>query len=105
MATAMTFFVENDGIKLPDGTVWGGGITPVHQITDRAEGDYLDVFHIYFWTGKQWIPESNPLRYREMRELVHSWVRHYDSCGMKLWQTDHSEWDKAKTKTLVTLDW
>ena len=105
MASATTFFVETEGVKLPDGTVWGAGIKPVYQITGRAEGDWMDVFHIYYHAGNTWNPQCDPLRYREMREFVHNLVRHYDSCGMKLWEANHSEWDKATWKKQVTEEW
>lgn len=100
-----TFFVESEGVKLPDGSVFGAGIEPMFEIVSRSEGDYLDVFRIYQCTGEHWMMICEPMRYREMREWVHSMVKHYDSCGMKLLEANLRDWDKASGKKLVTLDW
>lgn len=105
MASSKYLFVETDGIKLTDGTVFGAGISLKYQITDGAIGDYMDTFHIFYFSGNDRIRQCDPMRYKEMREWVHDQVKHYNSCGMKLWEADHSEWDKAKYKKLVTLDW
>ena len=105
MASATYFFVETEGIKLPDGTIFGAGIHLTYQIMGRAEGDYMDVFRIYYYTGKEFIRQCEPLRYREMRAWVHDQVKHYTSCGMKLWEANHSEWSKATYKKLVTEEW
>lgn len=105
MASALYLFVETDGVKLPDGTIFGAGVELKYQIMGRAECDYKDAFHIFYFTGEEFIRQSEPLRYGEMRAWVHDQVKHYTSCGMKLWVTNHSEWDKATYKKLVTEEW
>lgn len=105
MATAMNFFVESEGIKLPDGSVFGAGVTHEYDVL-RSE-NRPDAFTVYQYIGKERIPvtENTNWTYRQMREWVHEQVQHYESCGMKLWIADHSEWNKAKVKELVTMDW
>ena len=106
MMSTISFFVESAGIKLPDGTVFGGGIDLKYLITDGAKGSGTAYpFVIYHVIGKDTIRIGDPKNYREMREWVHEQVAHYESCGMKLWVADHSDWGKAKYKKIVTMDW
>lgn len=105
MTSAMYFFIESEGIRLPDGTVFGAGIT--HEYDVLKGENRPDMFTAYQYIGKQRVSVFNGvnLNYRQMRTWVHDEVRYYEAHGMKLWMADRSEWDKAKVKTLVTLDW
>ena len=105
MVSATNFFVESEGIKLPDGTVFGAGVT--HEYDILKGENRPNAFTIYQYIGKQRIPVTGNENwtYHQMREWVHEQVRHYESCGMKFWMADCSDWSKAKVKTVVTLDW
>lgn len=105
MTSATYLFVETEGIKLPDGSIYGAGIELKYQIKRGSDGDYMDAFHIFYTIGARWMRMCNPMSYRKMRDWVHEQVKHYTGCGMKLWEADHSDWDKAKHKKIVTLDW
>lgn len=105
MTTATYFFVESEGIKLPDGTVWGGGKELKFQIM-RGESR-PDMFTIYEYIGKHRVAKFNHdnLDYKAMKAFVTAELHYYESVGMKFWAANHSEWDKATYKTLVTEEW
>lgn len=103
MASATHFFVESEGIKLPDGTIFGGGFNYAYLISHGE--DETDTFKIYQVIGRKYVRISDPMRYREMKAWVDDQISHYNSCGMKLWIADHSD-PKMMTykKQLVTAE-
>lgn len=105
MVSSIYLFVESEGIKLPDGTVWGGGYELKYQIT-RSESR-PDMFKIYEYIGTHRVAKFNSdnLEYKQMREFVHGEARYYETAGMNVWAANHSEWEKATSKTLVTEEW
>ena len=99
MTSATYFFVESEGIRLPDGSVFGAGTDLMYQITHGES--YVDSFKIYQFINGQRLPISNPMRYNEMKAWVHDIAKHYTDHGMKLWEASGSEWSKASYKKLV----
>lgn len=105
MTTSTYFFVESAGVKLPDGSVWGGGIELKYQIM-RGESR-PDMFTIYEYIGHNRVAKFNHdnLDYKAMRCFVIEELHYYGSVDMKLWVANHSEWEKATRKELVTEDY
>ena len=89
MASTMHFFVESEGIKLPDGTVFGGGYEYLYLISNGE--DETDTFKIYQVIGGRYIRISDPMRYMDMKAWVIEQIKHYNSCGMKFWIANHSD--------------
>lgn len=96
MASAMHFFVESEGIKFPDGTIFGAGCEYAYLISHGE--DETDTFKIYQVIGKKYVRISDPMRYKDMKAWVNEQIEHYNSCGMKFWITDHSDPKMMKFK-------
>jgi hypothetical protein len=99
MMTSISYFVKSEGIRLPDGTVWGGGVELKYSITHGE--DFMDTFKIFEHIGKDRIRISDLMRYKEMKEWLMNTAKHYKNNGMELWAANHSDWDKATYKTIV----
>lgn len=89
MADSIHFFVESEGITLPDGTVFGGGCEYAYMITHKE--DYTDTFRIYQVIGGRYVRVSDPMRYKAMKTWVDDQIDHYNSCGMKFYVADHND--------------
>lgn len=89
MTSSMHFFVESEGITLPNGIVFGGGCEYKYLISHGECG--MDAFKIYQVVDGKYIRISEPIRYKEMKAWVDEQIAHYNSCGMKLWLADHSD--------------
>ena len=104
--SSVSLFVESDGIRLPDGTVFGAGIEHKYDITHGDNGgDYADVFRIYQIIDGQRISITDPLRYKEQRNWLRETAMHYRQNGMKLWKANNSDWNKATHKILVDCEY
>lgn len=109
MASAMYLFVESEGLRLPDGTlytlpdgtVFGAGISLQYQIMDGENRP--DMFTFYSFVGERRFPvDQRNHTWREMRDFLDQQIKHYNGCGMKLYIADHSEWSKATYKKLLS---
>ena len=96
MASSMHFFVESEGIRLPDGMVFGGGCDYAYLISHGE--DETDTFKIYQVIGGKYVRISDPMRYKDMKSWVDEQIEHYNSCGMKFWIADHSDPKMMKYK-------
>lgn len=105
MTSVICFFVESEGILLPDGSVFGAGVS--HEYDVMKGENVVNLFTIYQYIGKKRvsITGNENWSYKQMREWVHEQARHYTSCGMRFWSTDRSDWNKAKEKILVDENW
>lgn len=105
MTSATYIYLESEGLMLPDGTVFGGGVELKFQIMKGESRP--NAFTIYEFIGGIRVAKFNHdnLGYREMVDWLHSEVEYYETAGMKLWEANHSEFDKATYKKQVTLEW
>ena len=103
MTSTMHFFVESEGIRLPDGSVFGGGCNYAFLISHGE--DETDTFRIYQVIGGKYVRISDPMRYSQMKTWVLDQIHHYNSCGMKFWIADHSDPKMMKfRKQLLTAE-
>lgn len=96
MTSTMHFFVESEGIELPDGTIFGGGCEHAYSISHGE--DATDTFKIYQIIGGSYVRIADPMRYKEMKEWVIEQILYYNSNGMKFWITDNSNLKKSTYK-------
>lgn len=89
MTSTMHFFIESEGIRLPDGTIFGEGTEYTYMITHHE--DETDTFKIYQVIGGKYFRISDPMRWTDMKAWVDAQIEHYRSCGMKFMVADHSD--------------
>ncbi|MBO7624396.1 MAG: hypothetical protein J6S82_03710 [Bacteroidales bacterium] len=95
MASVTHYLVKSEGIKLPDGTVWGAETKEMLRVVDGT----VNRFRVFDVIGKDLIEkyQGKNLDWKEMRELVLEFVNRQFSLGNRVFDEN----GEIKTFTLT----
>lgn len=95
MACAMHYWVKSEGVKLPDGTVWGAETKEMLRVVD---GD-VNRFRVYDVIGNNLVEkiQGGNLHWKDMRQQVFEFVNRQFSLGNRVFDNN----GEIKTFTLT----
>ena len=81
MINTTSYYVKSEGIKLPDGTVFGAGTTEAFRVVD----EYGETgFHVYEVFGTQMVNifgDGVAVTWRQMRDALNERIAYQTSIG------------------------
>ena len=86
-----SYYVKSEGIKLPDGTVWGAGTEERFRVVDETGIPGFLVYEVFGKGVVNVFGSGNRVSWREMKKALDERFAHQISVGNKVLRCDGAE--------------